>query len=164
MRAAHRRDALARRPRTRVNDVGPPACFTWPKAQAFGAVIGCAAPDETERRCCNYPNGRRASTHQRDIHSVLEPAGDELRGAVERIDQQELRGRILALPIDERFFRNHGDTGCDTHEPFADHRLRVLIGDCNRRIVGLETRAGLAKIDRQDRCRGLNGDLSQKLG
>ena len=54
----------------------------------------------------------------------------------------------------------------DMHEvSFMDSSgLRVLIGDCNRRIVGLETRAGLAKIDRQDRCRGLNGDLSQKLG
>ena len=62
------------------------------KAYTFGAVIGRAAPNHAERGRRDHAHCRRTGADQRDIHGVFEPSGEELGGAVERVDKQELVG------------------------------------------------------------------------
>ena len=83
----------------RVARRGMSAVLAWRELQPFGAMVGCAAPDQAERWRRHHARGRRTTSDERDIHRVFEPAGEELSGSVERIDQQELRGRLNALPM-----------------------------------------------------------------
>ena len=64
----------------------------------LGAAADDAAPEQAERGRADDAEQRHALRHQREVDGELVAAGDELLGAVERVDQEEAVREMAASP------------------------------------------------------------------
>ncbi len=158
VRAADRRDTLAWPPAG--SDRRPPGRRPIGDIDPLGAARA-AAPDETQCRRPDDADDRNAVAHQRDIHGVFVAPGEELARPVERIDQEE-RGAGRFGPV--RFLRDDRYAGKALGEAVQDHRLRGLIGERDRGLVGLVARADVAAVEPEDRRPGPKRDVGEKFG
>src|SRR5436853_143131 len=99
----------------------PPESVTLPPAAvttAWPAATAQPPPHQPERRRADKAEQRLAIAYQRKVDREFAAAGDELLGAVERIDQEEAahvgRARLI-----EALLRQRRYVGRNPREPFA---------------------------------------------
>ena len=125
------------------------------------AEAGGAGVEPRRRRQMDRAERRHAPVDQRDVDRELAVAGDELAGAVERVDEPE------AAPVDGRdlaargpFLGDDGDVRRQLPERRDDQPLGVLVGVGDGAAVGLGRHREIAAIDGHDlRPRG-DGDVA----
>jgi hypothetical protein len=90
-----------------------------------------------ERRRRNHAGNRPAFAHQRDVDGVLGQTGEELAGAVERVDQQEPFTWLRLWPFGSRLLGDDRHAGQNLPQAVEDHGLGRRVGGGHRRAVSL---------------------------
>ena len=108
VRAADRCDALLSAMRGCGSRSAPRSSPSADDAQPLGAVPAAPRHSRPRAGAATTPTDRHAVAHQRDIDRVFVAAGEELGGAVERIDQHIVR-RLCGVA--RRFLRHDRHAG-----------------------------------------------------
>src|SRR5205814_5419768 len=95
--------------------------------QALGAVPDQPAPDQAQRRRADEAEQRLAVAHQCEVDRELVAAGDELLGAVERIDQEKAAA-IGWRRLMQTLFGQRGDLRYEPCKAIGDDAVGREIG------------------------------------
>ena len=92
---------------------------------------------------------------QGDVDGKIRVASDERFGPVQRIDQEKRIADFRHLAGSCCLLRDHRDSRSCNRQSRMDNRLRLLVGNRNRRSIALAqySSAGLEILDFQTACR-----------
>src|SRR5262249_48410619 len=158
MRAANHRDETRawRRPGSnRATLLRGARWGTGRKQQPLGAAALDPTPEDSPRRGGHDAETRTSAAHERNIDRELIAPGEQLAGAVEGVDQDEVAGDAVGERAPHRLFRHHAHAGKQAGKPFEDHRLGRVIAGGDRRKIGLGPDLERARACRKNGgCRG----------
>ena len=130
--------------------------------QPFGAAPDQPAPDQSQRRRADDAEQRRAVGHQREVDRELVAAGDELLGAVQRIDQEEAAA-IRWLRQMRRSSDSAGISGASRARPSAMIRSAARSASVTGEPSVLPSTFIARAVDRKDCGAGPNHQFGQWL-
>jgi hypothetical protein len=144
-----------------------PGRFRWSEPavldpDALGAAADQPPPDQAQRRRADDAEQRRSPGDEREIHGEFAAAGDELLGAVERIDQEEAAAIGRACRIDP-LFRQHRDFGREVAQSIGDNPVGGEISLRDRGTVRLALDRHRAAVDGQNGLTRAQHQLSERL-
>ena len=113
--------------------------------------------------CIHHAERRRVSTDERDVDGEIPAPMDELLGAVEGIDQEELLAHPRNGAGGGRLFRDHGHGGGEPRQPLENDLLRGMVGRGDRRLVRLVADREAGAVDLEGRPPRRHGGGEQGL-
>ena len=158
MGAADRRDDASLGHRTGPNR-GNPCRRARRRAgrqpKALGAAAGCGAPDQAERGRGDDPQRGEASPHQAQIDGEFVAAGDQLTGAIDRIDQHEIVCSRANGSAGARLLGDDRHARQELRHAREDDGFGGVVGRRHRRLISFDARIERAGAGCDNRRRRL---------